>query len=133
MTASGAVAREAGAAATGVNAEDGSRTDDGYLFEFALALAARDADASRVRYCDTIGGDPGVLRPARRVHPPRQPARQRELPARTGARPRGLVFPAAAGISRPGGENGNVAGPARPWTRTAPCPPAGQAGAHPKG
>jgi hypothetical protein len=71
MTASVAVAREAGAATTGVNAEDGSRTDDGYLFEFALA--ARDADASRVRYCDTIGGDPGVLRPARRVHPPRHP------------------------------------------------------------
>jgi hypothetical protein len=45
----------------GVNAEDGSRTDDGYLLEFALA--ARDAGASRVRYCDTIGGDsPGRIR-----------------------------------------------------------------------
>jgi hypothetical protein len=40
------------AATIGVNAEDGSRTDDGYPFEFALALAARDADASRVRYCE---------------------------------------------------------------------------------
>jgi homocitrate synthase NifV len=45
----------------GVNAEDGSRTDDGYLLEFALA--ARDAGAARVRYCDTIGGDsPGRIR-----------------------------------------------------------------------
>src|SRR6202035_2470766 len=45
----------------GVNAEDGSRTDDGYLLEFALA--ARDAGASRVRYCDTTGGDsPGRIR-----------------------------------------------------------------------
>ena len=48
-------------ASIGVNAEDGSRTDDGYLLEFALA--ARDAGASRVRYCDTIGGDsPGRIR-----------------------------------------------------------------------
>jgi homocitrate synthase NifV len=45
----------------GVNAEDGSRTDEGYLTEFALA--ARDAGATRVRYCDTIGGDsPGRIR-----------------------------------------------------------------------
>ena len=69
MTASVAVARaavrraggaqEAGSVA--VNAEDGSRTDDGYLLEFALA--ARDAGASRVRYCDTTGGDsPGRIR-----------------------------------------------------------------------
>lgn len=39
----------------GVNAEDGSRTDDGFLLEFALA--AKEAGADRVRYCDTIGGD----------------------------------------------------------------------------
>src|SRR6266702_1367925 len=45
----------------GVNAEDGSRTDDGYLLEFALA--AKEAGATRVRYCDTIGGDsPGRIR-----------------------------------------------------------------------
>jgi isopropylmalate/homocitrate/citramalate synthase len=45
----------------GVNAEDGSRTDDGYLLEFAAA--AREAGATRVRYCDTIGGDsPGRIR-----------------------------------------------------------------------
>jgi isopropylmalate/homocitrate/citramalate synthase len=61
MTAAVAVAREAGAKTIGVNAEDGSRTDDGYLLEFALA--AREAGAARVRYCDTIGGDsPGRIR-----------------------------------------------------------------------
>ena len=55
MTAAVAAARAGGAETIGVNAEDGSRTDDGFLLEFALA--ARDAGASRVRYCDTIGGD----------------------------------------------------------------------------
>jgi isopropylmalate/homocitrate/citramalate synthase len=61
MIASVAVARAAGAETVGVNAEDGSRTDDGYLLEFALA--AREAGASRVRYCDTTGGDsPGRIR-----------------------------------------------------------------------
>jgi isopropylmalate/homocitrate/citramalate synthase len=61
MTAAVAVARGGGAETIGVNAEDGSRTDEGYLTEFALA--ARDAGASRVRYCDTIGGDsPGRIR-----------------------------------------------------------------------
>ncbi len=50
-----------GGHSVGVNAEDGSRTDDGYLLEFALA--AKEAGASRVRYCDTIGGDsPGRIR-----------------------------------------------------------------------
>ena len=48
-------AREAGAETVGVNAEDGSRTDDSFLIDFALA--AREAGADRVRYCDTIGGD----------------------------------------------------------------------------
>jgi isopropylmalate/homocitrate/citramalate synthase len=61
MTAAVAVARAAGAETVGVNAEDGSRTDEGYLTEFALA--AREAGATRVRYCDTIGGDsPGRIR-----------------------------------------------------------------------
>ena len=68
MTAAVAVAGGRGSAggapgehSIGVNAEDGSRTDDGYLLEFALA--ARDAGASRVRYCDTTGGDsPGRIR-----------------------------------------------------------------------
>ena len=48
-------AKQAGVQTVGVNAEDGSRTDDGYLTEFALA--AREAGAERIRYCDTIGGD----------------------------------------------------------------------------
>jgi len=55
MTAAVAAARAAGAQTIGVNAEDGSRTDAGFLLEFALA--AREAGATRVRYCDTIGGD----------------------------------------------------------------------------
>ena len=36
-----------------VNAEDASRTDFEFLLKFALA--ARDAGADRLRYCDTIG------------------------------------------------------------------------------
>jgi isopropylmalate/homocitrate/citramalate synthase len=48
-------AKQAGVQTVGVNAEDGSRTDDGYLTEFALA--AKEAGAERIRYCDTIGGD----------------------------------------------------------------------------
>jgi homocitrate synthase NifV len=69
MVAAVGVAREAlgraggapGEHSIGVNAEDGSRTDDGYLTEFALA--AREAGATRVRYCDTTGGDsPGRIR-----------------------------------------------------------------------
>jgi homocitrate synthase NifV len=55
MVAAVGTAKAAGVATIGVNAEDGSRTDDGFLTEFALA--ARDAGADRVRYCDTIGGD----------------------------------------------------------------------------
>jgi citrate (Re)-synthase len=55
MTAAVSAASQAGAQTIGVNAEDGSRTDEGFLQEFALA--ARDAGADRVRYCDTIGGE----------------------------------------------------------------------------
>ena len=55
MTAAVRVARDGGAQTIGVNAEDGSRTDQGFLTEFALA--AKEAGANRVRYCDTIGGD----------------------------------------------------------------------------
>jgi isopropylmalate/homocitrate/citramalate synthase len=55
MTAAVTAARAAGAETIGVNAEDGSRTDDGFLLEFALA--AKQAGAHRLRYCDTIGGD----------------------------------------------------------------------------
>ncbi|NBE99708.1 hypothetical protein FE391_39495 [Nonomuraea sp. KC401] len=61
MTAAVRAAKDAGALTVGVNAEDGSRTDDAFLLEFALA--AKDAGAGRVRYCDTIGGDtPGRIR-----------------------------------------------------------------------
>ena len=55
MTAAVAAALDGGAQTVGVNAEDGSRTDDGFLLEFAQA--AREAGATRIRYCDTIGGD----------------------------------------------------------------------------
>ena len=44
-----------GAKSVGVNAEDASRTRMEYLMEFALA--AREAGASRIRYCDTLGYD----------------------------------------------------------------------------
>ncbi|NUW44039.1 LeuA family protein [Nonomuraea rhodomycinica] len=61
MTAAVRAAKDAGAETVGVNAEDGSRTDIGFLVEFALA--AKEAGADRVRYCDTIGGDtPGRVR-----------------------------------------------------------------------
>jgi homocitrate synthase NifV len=55
MTAAVTAVRDGGAETIGVNAEDASRTDDGFLLEFALA--AREAGADRVRYCDTIGGE----------------------------------------------------------------------------
>ncbi|MFI0349148.1 hypothetical protein [Actinomadura sp. 9N407] len=61
MVAAVRTAKAGGALTVGVNAEDGSRTDDGFLTEFALA--AKEAGADRVRYCDTIGGDtPGRIR-----------------------------------------------------------------------
>ncbi|MFH1617984.1 MAG: homocitrate synthase [Candidatus Margulisiibacteriota bacterium] len=44
-----------GAESIGVNAEDASRTDIGYLVEFAAA--AKEHKAKRVRYCDTLGAD----------------------------------------------------------------------------
>ena len=55
MTAAVTGAKAAGAQTIGVNAGDGSRTDDGFLLEFAAA--AKEAGADRLRYCDTIGGD----------------------------------------------------------------------------
>jgi hypothetical protein len=49
MTAAVTGARAAGAQTIGVNAEDGSRTDDGFLLEFALAsLASRCPPTSPV-------------------------------------------------------------------------------------
>jgi len=43
------------AESVGVNAEDASRTNLDYLIEFALK--AKEAGASRIRYCDTLGCD----------------------------------------------------------------------------
>jgi len=48
-------AKKHGIKAVGVNAEDASRTDLGYLIEFAQAAKAGGAD--RLRYCDTLGFD----------------------------------------------------------------------------
>ncbi len=48
-------AKETGALTIGVNAEDASRSDLDYLIRFALA--AKEAGADRLRYCDTVGGD----------------------------------------------------------------------------
>lgn len=53
-----ALAREYGVESIGVNAEDASRTDMGYLVQFAQA--AKDAGADMVRYCDTLGYDDPV-------------------------------------------------------------------------
>jgi isopropylmalate/homocitrate/citramalate synthase len=53
MTAAVTYAREHGVSTIGVNAEDASRTDLGYLVAFAQA--AKDAGADRLRYCDTLG------------------------------------------------------------------------------
>jgi len=55
MTKAVKLARELGAETIGVNAEDASRTRMEYLIEFALA--AKEAGADRIRYCDTLGYD----------------------------------------------------------------------------
>ena len=49
------LAKKHGAELIGVNAEDASRTRMDYLIEFSLA--AKDAGADRIRYCDTLGCD----------------------------------------------------------------------------
>lgn len=48
-------AKQLGVETIGVNAEDASRTDIDYLIEFSLA--AKEAGADRIRYCDTLGFD----------------------------------------------------------------------------
>jgi isopropylmalate/homocitrate/citramalate synthase len=48
-------ARALGAESIGVNAEDASRTETGFLVEFGLA--AKEHGAHRLRYCDTLGYD----------------------------------------------------------------------------
>ncbi len=55
MVEATAYAKKEGINTVGVNAEDASRTDMGYLIEFAQA--AKDAGADRIRYCDTLGYD----------------------------------------------------------------------------
>ncbi|MDD5432847.1 MAG: homocitrate synthase [Candidatus Omnitrophica bacterium] len=47
--------RDSGLESIGVNAEDASRTKLDYLTEFAVA--AKEAGADRIRYCDTLGAD----------------------------------------------------------------------------
>ncbi len=49
------LAIERGALSIGVNAEDASRTNMDYLIEFSIA--AKEAGADRIRYCDTLGYD----------------------------------------------------------------------------
>ncbi len=48
-------AKDHGVEGLGVNAEDASRTRLEYLIEFAVA--AKEAGADRIRYCDTLGFD----------------------------------------------------------------------------
>ena len=55
MTEAVKAAREGGARTVGVNSEDASRTDMGYLIRFAKAV--KDSGADRLRYCDTLGYD----------------------------------------------------------------------------
>ncbi len=55
MTEATRLALKTGAEAVGVNAEDASRTGMDYLIEFSLA--AKEAGAARIRYCDTLGAD----------------------------------------------------------------------------
>ncbi|MDD5617760.1 MAG: homocitrate synthase [Candidatus Omnitrophica bacterium] len=55
MIAGVKLAKSKGAESVGVNAEDASRTRIEYLVEFGKA--AKDAGASRLRYCDTLGCD----------------------------------------------------------------------------
>ena len=55
MVEAATYAKKGGANTLGVNAEDASRTDMGYLIAFAQA--AKEAGADRIRYCDTLGYD----------------------------------------------------------------------------
>jgi len=55
MTAAVDTAYKLGAETVGVNAEDGSRTDTAFLVEYGLAAKAHNA--TRLRYCDTLGFD----------------------------------------------------------------------------
>ncbi|MCD6413473.1 MAG: homocitrate synthase [Elusimicrobia bacterium] len=48
-------AKDLGASAIGVNAEDASRTELSFLIDFSAR--AKEAGAERIRYCDTLGYD----------------------------------------------------------------------------
>ena len=74
MVESVQLARQKGVRIIGVNAEDASRTDEEYLYQFSKA--AKDSGADRVRYCDTLGYDDPftiydrIYRLAKRVNMP---------------------------------------------------------------
>jgi homocitrate synthase NifV len=55
MVEAASYAKRGGVNTLGVNAEDASRTDMGYLIEFAQT--AKETGADRIRYCDTLGYD----------------------------------------------------------------------------
>lgn len=55
MVKAAKVAKRKNIKTIGVNAEDASRSDMSYLIEFSLA--AKEAGATRIRYCDTLGFD----------------------------------------------------------------------------
>ena len=55
MVLAAKTAKKRGIKTIGINAEDASRSDMGYLIEFGLA--AKEAGADRLRYCDTLGYD----------------------------------------------------------------------------
>ena len=55
MTDALRLAKKRGIKTVGVNAEDASRTEIGYLIKFARA--AKECGANRIRYCDTLGFD----------------------------------------------------------------------------
>jgi len=55
MTDAVDAAKAMGAESIGVNAEDASRSDLGFLVKFGLA--AKEHGAARLRYCDTLGYD----------------------------------------------------------------------------
>ena len=66
MTAAVAAARAGGAETIGVNAEDGSRTDDGFLLEFALARGTRApaGSATATRSAATARSESGSASPS---------------------------------------------------------------------
>jgi len=100
-------------------AEDGSRTDEGFLLEFATRPPGRRA-RTRLRYCDTIGGDKPRADLSRFADWPRGPEPGRDaLPQRPGMALWPTRYPGAPGI--PG-----RAGPGRWVTRASTNRPRGR-------